>query len=103
MGKQSENALFESLKNGSDSAFKGVYEGNRELFLNFARKYGLGDEDVLDIYQDTYIAFYENIQHGKLTELKSSVSTYLISIGKYKIMERLRKNSKRIENDHVLY
>ena len=103
MGKQSENALFESLKNGSDSAFKGVYEGNRELFLNFARKYGLGDEDVLDIYQDTYIAFYENIQNGRLTELKSSVSTYLISIGKYKIMERLRKNSKRIENDHVLY
>ena len=103
MGKQSDITLFESLKKGSETAFKEVYEGNRQLFLNFARKYGLGDEDVLDIYQDAYIVLYENIQNGKLTELKSSVSTYLISIGKYKIMERLRKNSKRIENDHLLH
>ncbi len=103
MEKQSENALFKSLKDGSETAFKEVYESNRGLFLNFSRKYGLGDEDVLDVYQDAYIAFYENIQNGKLTELKSSVSTYLISIGKYKIMERLRKNSKKQENDHALY
>lgn len=102
MKKQSDQELFSSLKDGSENAFKEVYEGNRDLFLNFARKYGLGDEDVLDVYQDAYIVFYENIQNGKLTELKSTISTYLISIGKYKILERLRKKSKRVDSDHVL-
>lgn len=102
MEKQSENALFESLKKGSEMAFKEVYEGNRDLFLNFARKYGLGDADILDIYQDAYIVLYENIQNGKLVELKSSVATYLISIGKYKILERLRKKKKRVDTNKFL-
>jgi len=102
MEKQSEESLFKLLKNGSETAFKDVYESNRELFINFARKYGLGNEDILDIYQDAYIVFYENIQNGKLVEMKSTVATYLISIGKYKILDRLRKNSKRVDNNDVV-
>ncbi len=102
MEKQPEQLLFKSLKNGSETAFKEVYQENRKLFLNFARKYGLRDDDILDIYQDAYIVFYENIQNGKLVELKSSVATYLISIGKYKIMDKLRKNKKRMDIDITL-
>jgi RNA polymerase sigma-70 factor (ECF subfamily) len=99
MEKQSEQLLFISLKNGSETAFKEVYETNRGLFINFARKYGLGDDDILDVYQDAYIVFYENVRNGKLVEMKSTVATYLISIGKYKILDRLRKNSKRVDNN----
>lgn len=102
MGKQSEEALFKLLKNGSEAAFKKVYESNRELFINFARKYGLGNDDILDIYQDTYVVFYENIRNGKLIEMKSAIATYLISIGKYKILERLRKNNKKVDSSEVL-
>lgn len=102
MEKPSEQLLFDSLKNGSETAFTSVYENNRELFLNFGRKYGLGEDDLLDVYQDAYIAFFENIQNRKLVVLKSSISTYLISIGKYKIMERLRKNNKQVNNEVIL-
>lgn len=102
MEKISEQELFISLKNGSETAFKKVYQDNRNLFLNFSRKYGLEQEDLLDIYQDAYIVFYENIQSGKLKELKSSVSTYLISIGKYKILDRLRKNKKKVKIDSFM-
>jgi RNA polymerase sigma-70 factor (ECF subfamily) len=102
MKKQSEDELFQALKGGSESAFKEVYEGNRKRFLNFARKYGLADEDLLDIYQDTYIALFENIQNGRLSELHSSLSTYMLGIGKYKILERLRKMKKRVDNDQIL-
>ena len=90
-----EQDVFEELKKGSDYAFKEVYEKNRQLFLNFGRKYELGQDDLLDIYQETYITFFENIQLGKLVELKSSISTYLISIGKYKIMNHLRSNARK--------
>ena len=100
MTKPAEEEAFEALKKGSQEAFKRVYEQNRERFIRFARKYSLGDDDILDIYQDAYIAFFENVQKGKLTELKSSIATYVTAIGKYKILERLRSRSKNapVEN-----
>ncbi len=57
------------------------------------------DEDVSDVYQDTIIAFYENILSGKLTELTSSLKTYIFSIGKYSIYNKLKKVNKTISLD----
>ncbi|MCW5516890.1 RNA polymerase sigma factor [Muriicola sp. Z0-33] len=102
MAKEFDQILFRSLKEGSDIAFKKVYQDNRSLFLNFARKYGIPAADVLDIYQDAYIVFYENIGNGKLTELRSSISTYLMSIGKYMIMDRIRKDKKKIRSEELI-
>ena len=102
MVKESDLLLFNSLKNGQEKAFKKVYQENRSLFINFGRKYNLIEQDILDIYQDAYIAFYENISSGKLVELKSTISTYLISIGKYMIMDRIRKNKKKVEAEPML-
>lgn len=102
MESHSDQSVFEALKKGSETAFEKVYEDNRALFLNFAKKYALDDEDVLDVYQDAYVALYENIQNGTFTELRSSISTYLISIGKYKMMERLRRNGKQNRNELLL-
>ena len=102
MAKESDQILFRSLKEGSDSAFKKVYQDNRSIFLNFARKYGIAAADVLDIYQDAYIVFYENIGNGKLSELRSSISTYLMSIGKYMIMDRIRKDKKKIRSEQLI-
>lgn len=102
MKKAGSNNLFADLKAGSDSAFKKVYIKNRLLFLNFGRKYDLTDDELFDIYQDAYIVLYENILNGKLTELNSSISTYLISIGKYKILDQLRKNKRNINSEAVM-
>lgn len=102
MGNVSDKALFKGLSKGSETAFRTVYEANRNTFLNYAKKYGLDTEDVLDIYQDAYVALYENIQSGKFKELKSSLSTYLISIGKYMILEKLRKNKKTVNSESIL-
>ena len=102
MGKKPDLETFSALQQGSETAFKKVYQDNRTLFLNFAGKYGLNREDILDIYQDAYIAFYENICNGKLVTLKSSLSTYLIGIGKYMILERLRKNKQTLRNEALL-
>ena len=102
MKNASSDGLFTELKTGSDTAFKKVYMENRTLFLNFGRKYKLSDDEILDIYQDAYIVLFENIVNGKLVELKSSVSTYLISIGKYKILEQLRKSRRRTSDENIM-
>jgi len=102
MVKEQDRQLLSSLKNGSEASFKTVYEDNRNKFLNYAKRYNLSEEDTVDIYQDAYITFYENISNGKLTELTSSVFTYLVSIGKYKIMEKLRKKKKMVDSESLL-
>ncbi len=91
--------LFENLKRGSEQTFKKVYEDNRNKFLNYARRYNLPDDDIIDIYQDVYIIFYTNIMEGKIEKFTSSISTYLFSIGKYLIFDKMKKDRKTYNPD----
>ncbi len=69
----------------------------REEFLAFASRYGGAEDDVLDAYQDALIILYENVRKGKLTELTSSPKTYLFSIGKYTLLNSLKRQGKQRE------
>jgi RNA polymerase sigma-70 factor (ECF subfamily) len=91
-----KSITLEDLKQKSDTILRQVYEENRSNFIKFAKRYHLTDEDIIDVYQDAYIVFYDNIMEGKLQELTSSISTYLFSIGKYMIFDRLRKEKKTL-------
>ncbi|WP_276165528.1 RNA polymerase sigma factor [Zobellia alginiliquefaciens] len=93
---------LEDLRKGSDILLKKVYESNRMKFLNYARRYNLSEEENIDVYQDAYIIFYDNVISGKLESLTSSISTYLFSIGKYLIFERMRKNKKVVSGSYDL-
>lgn len=89
---------------GDDApALKKVYLEYREPFINYARKFRLNNDDILDIYQDSIIAMRENFMEGNVTALTSSVKTYLFGIGKYKIYAHLRKNNKMsvLEEQHI--
>ncbi|WP_235295370.1 RNA polymerase sigma factor [Portibacter lacus] len=73
-----------------------IYLEYKAEFFLFAKKYNMSNEDLCDVYQDTIIAFYENVINGKLTELSSSLKTYIFSIGKYGIYNKIKKESKLI-------
>lgn len=102
MQESSRTNTLEELRQGSEITFKRIYEQNRDKFLNFARRYHLSEEENIDIYQDAYIIFHDNVMSGKITMLTSSVSTYLFSIGKYLIFDRMRKNKKTISGEYNL-
>ena len=102
MHKVQEDITIEDLKQGSDLLFKRIYEENRGKFINFARRYKLPEDDNIDIYQDAYIIFYENVMSGKIKNLTSSISTYIISVGKYLIFDKMKKNNKTINPDFDL-
>ncbi len=78
------------LKIAQPKAIEEVYKIHRKAFILFGSKYGLSEDDLLDIYQDTIIAFIENIRKGQLDNLQVEVKTYLFSIGKYLIFNRLK-------------
>lgn len=93
------------LKRRDERTVDRIYQEHRHGFILFAKRYNLDSDSVLDVYQDAIIALCENAEKGKLDDLKSSLKTYLFSIGKYMIYARLRKMQKKvtyanIENFH---
>lgn len=93
---------LEDLRKGSDKLLRKVYEENRNKFLNYARRYNLSEDENIDLYQDAYIIFYDNVMSGKIEHLTSSVSTYLFAIGKYLIFDQIRKNKKIVGSNFDL-
>ncbi len=93
---------IENLRKNSEKVLKHVYESNKDKFLNFAKRYNLSDEDNIDIYQDAFIIFYDNIMSGKIDIFTSSISTYLFSIGKYLIFDKMKKKNRTINPDFDL-
>ena len=102
MDLEQENRLLEKMRKGDEAAFKQVYDENRVKFLHFARKYGLEEDKSVDVYQDAYIVFYQNITSGKLAVLTSTLSTYLFGIGKFMVMKRLEKNKRTVHSEKIL-
>ncbi|WP_188504963.1 RNA polymerase sigma factor [Parapedobacter pyrenivorans] len=87
-----EQQLLTEIRKGNERALDELYVTNKARFLRYG-KHILDDNMVLeDIYQDAIIAFYENVRTGKVTELKSAISTYIISIGKFMLYRYLRNS-----------
>ncbi len=102
-----DKSLLEGLKAGNNKVLKSIYLDHKEAFLNYVRRYGLERHEAVDIYQDAILALRENVATGRLVELKSTLKTYLFSIGKYLVFDYLRANKKMtpvdfkaIENDY---
>lgn len=63
-------------------------------------------EDAKDIYQETFLAFWRNVQLNRFElQHENSVSSYLMRIAKYKWIDVLRKNDKikltAVDTDHA--
>ncbi len=102
MQNEQAEVTLEDLRIGSDSVLRKVYEENRDKFLNYARRFNLSEDENVDVYQDAYVIFYDNVMNGKIERFTSSISTYLFSIGKYLIFDRMRKNKKTVGSNFDL-
>lgn len=93
--------LIERMKTGDKSALAEVYKLYREPFVQFALKYHRDSELLYDIYQDAAIALFERAVQGKLDLEKSSLKTYLFSVGKFMLFTKLKKDPgyQAIEED----
>ena len=85
---------LENLLTDSANAFEDLYLSYKDDFFAFGKTFKLNTEELTDIYQEAFLSFYENLLNGKITQFTSSIKTYIFSIGKFKIYEQLRKNSK---------
>jgi RNA polymerase sigma factor (sigma-70 family) len=70
-----------------------LYDKYKAVFVKYAlRNFAIDSETINDIYQESFSSLYENIQAGKFSESSASLQTYLIAIGKNKLLNYLRDN-----------
>ncbi len=93
------NQRIQELKEGNVKTIENLYHEYKSGFMLFLNKYGLSDEDAIDIYQDAMVALVENAKKGNLDDLKVELKTYLFSIGKYMAFKRLKKEVEAPEID----
>ena len=88
--------IINELKQGGSRALEAVYVRYRAEFIQWLQgRLGCEAELAKDIYQQTILTFYENVQSGKLNTLTSQVKTYLFSIGRNKYYEAVREKAKQ--------
>ena len=94
-----EQLVINRIKQLDNNALRDVYVQQKHHFMAFFSRYNVAIDDILDIYQDSIVAFCENARKGKLDDIKSAISTYIIAIGKYKVYAFLKKENKEISLD----
>lgn len=71
------------IRTGNRTYLRELYQKHRNEFDIWAAKhYKIDSETAGEVYQQAFITLYYNVQDGKLSELNSSVKTYLFGIGK---------------------
>lgn len=78
-----------------------MYDSYRTRFLLFVRSYfpDFSMQDAEEIYNDSFLVVYNDIQSGKLNNLTCSLQTYINQVGKYKIFDFYKK--RRIKTDPI--
>ncbi len=92
------------FRNNDERVISTFYKTIRPAFFAYFRThFSKDDAYILDLFQDTCIVLWKNIQHGKLTEagLRSALSTYFLSIGKYTMMAKDRKYKEIIDDEEL--
>ena len=94
-------SMFKKLKqviifkeDSFDNDFKDIYNEFRPGFLvYYSSRYSfLNMQDVEDLYNDTMIAFWDNVKSGKVAVLTSSLKSYIYKIGHNKAVDFIRKH-----------
>ena len=90
-----DNNLIQQIKSGDQQALGRLYEAHRSEFVRWVIKdFRCPEDDSKDIYQMAVLVVYENIQKGKLSDLTSSLKTYLFAVGKNMAREWFRRSQK---------
>ncbi len=90
-----EKVVLDNIRNGDKAQLEAIYKAHKQEFINWVSgKYSCSNEDAKDAFQFAIITLYENLRSNRITQLNSSIKTYLFAVGKHKILEQ-QKSSVR--------
>jgi len=100
--KWTDKDTVESINQGIDDGLVYLYKTHRSEFLEWARKRYQVDHDLAsDAFQEAIIALRFNVLHGKLTTLSSTLKTYLFSVAKNQLLNRLKRSNFELSSDDL--
>lgn len=89
--RKDDNKNIDDIIAKNERAIKQLYDMYREMFVRyFTKTYSIQETDAAEIYQESFLAMYQNVVNGKVTTITSSLKTYLFRIGKHKIYNHFR-------------
>lgn len=91
--KYSDAQLVEEIQKGNEEALVSMYRNYYTMVRNFILKNNGSDEEIDDVFQDSLIAVWQNVNKDEFT-LTVKMSTYLMSIVKNLWFKRLKKKHR---------
>ena len=88
-----EDQFIDGLRTGNSEILNVLYKKYYNVVLKFIVNNSGTQEAAQDIYQETIIVLYENVQKSGF-ELNCQLQTYIYSIAKRLWLKQLKKNSK---------
>ena len=89
-----DKQIIAAIKHGDQQVFNNLYTRCRNPFYGYIRKnFHKSNDYVADLYQDSCLALWKNIQNDRLTpeKLTCTLVTYLNCIGRYTLITRDRR------------
>lgn len=88
---------FHQFRTDENQALKDIYRIYRKDCIAFSRrKFGLSEEDAIDVFQNSVLILYHNTATGKLTQLTSDLKSYIYGIIRLKALENVRSAAKTV-------
>ncbi len=89
------NIILDKLRNGDESPMFDLYQLYRDEFIIWAiSSFKVKEDQAKDAFQEAILDFHQNVIKGHLTELTSTIKTYLFQIGKHKVLNIQKKESR---------
>ena len=85
--ESADHYLVEQIRSGGDVAWRQLIDRFHGRLLAFARQRLAGLADAEDVVQDTFIGFLQSLPNY---DSRRSLETYLFTILRYKLIDRLR-------------
>ncbi len=92
-----EKLIINGIKNNQPLMIMYAYKKYYPTIANFIRLNGGNDHDAKDIFQESMLVLYHNLQK-KDFELTCQLNTYLYSIARNLWLRELKKNNKNYQN-----
>lgn len=94
--------VIEAIRLGDEKTIEKLYLSLQPQFITWATpKFALNTADLSDCWQETIIAFYEQVVSGKLQNLDVELKTYLFAIGRNKALYKSRSQKAIIKKEQI--
>jgi DNA-directed RNA polymerase specialized sigma24 family protein len=97
------NTIISLIAQGNMEVLDQVYTTYKPAYLNWARQRfpSTNQQDIVDSWHDSIIAFYEQVISKKLVTLSCELRTYLFTIGYRSLLKKHKKIQKIFDDEEI--